>query len=275
MRRASVRRIFLVMPNTSTPIALTIAGSDSGGGAGIQADLKTFHRFGVYGTSAITAVTAQNTLAVDAWVALDADFVRRQIDAVASDLRPVAVKSGMLGTSAVVDAVRDAMSEHRLTPYVLDPVMVATSGDPLLDSTAVTAVRERLIPLADLVTPNLDEVAVLLGVRPRGETEMCAAAERLVRELGARAALVKGGHLEGPDVVDVFYDGTTQIFRRPRISTTSIHGTGCTLSAAITARLALGDPLQDAVATGLAFVHRAIETAPGLGAGHGPLNHWA
>jgi hydroxymethylpyrimidine/phosphomethylpyrimidine kinase len=159
------------------PIALTIAGSDSGGGAGVQADLKTFHRFGVFGTSAITAVTAQNTLCVADWVALDASFVRRQIDAVVADLRPSASKSGMLGTADVVDRVADAVRVHELRPFVVDPVMVATSGDPLLDPAAIDAVRERLIPLADLVTPNLDEVAVLLGRRPADESEMCAAAE--------------------------------------------------------------------------------------------------
>ena len=256
-------------------IALTIAGSDSGGGAGIQAGLKTYHRFGVFGTSAITAVTAQNTLGVDDWIALDATFVRRQIDAVVLDLRPAAVKSGMLGTVDVVDAVSDAVREHKLAPFVLDPVMVATSGDPLVDPPAIDAVRERLMPLATLVTPNLDEVAVLTGSRPRNEDEMCRAAERFVRELGARAALVKGGHLQGNQVVDVFFDGEMRVSRRPRVNTSSTHGTGCTLSAAITARLALGDALREAVETALAFVHRAIETAPGLGAGHGPLNHWA
>jgi len=257
-------------------IALTIAGSDSGGGAGIQADLKTFHRLGVYGTSAITAVTAQNTLGVDGWVALDADFVRRQIRAVATDLRPDAIKTGMLGSAAIVGAVADEIQLHRLTPYVLDPVMVATSGDVLLDEAAVGAVRNRLVPLADLVTPNLDEVAVLIGVRPADEAAMVAAAARLVRDLGARAALVKGGHLDGNDVVDVLHDGAvSHCFRRPRIATTHTHGTGCTLSAAIVARLAAGDSLGAAVTAALDFVHRAIATAPGLGAGHGPLNHWA
>jgi len=256
-------------------IALTIAGSDSGGGAGIQADLKTFHRFGVFGTSAITAVTAQNTRGVDDWVALDPAFVRKQIDAVAADLRPSAVKCGMLGTAAVVDVVAESLRTHRLAPFVLDPVMVATSGDPLLDASAVEAIRDRLMPLSDLATPNLDEVAVLLGTRPPNERGMCEAAETLVRSLGARAALVKGGHLEGDEVVDVLFDGTAHVFRRARVHTTSTHGTGCTLSAAITARLALGDSMLDAVTAALAFVHRAIETAPGLGAGHGPLNHWA
>jgi hydroxymethylpyrimidine/phosphomethylpyrimidine kinase len=256
-------------------IALTIAGSDSGGGAGIQADLKTFHRFGVFGTSVITAVTAQNTLGVGDWVALDSAFVLRQIDAVASDLRPSAVKSGMLGTAGVVATVARALDQHRLRPFVLDPVMVATSGDLLLDADAVDAVKHRLVPLADLVTPNLDEVAVLLGARPRDETDMAEAAERLVRSLGARAALVKGGHLDGDEVVDVLFDGAIRTFRRPRVATRSTHGTGCTLSAAITARVALGDALAEAVETALHYVHRAILTAPGLGAGHGPLNHWA
>jgi hydroxymethylpyrimidine/phosphomethylpyrimidine kinase len=257
-------------------IALTIAGSDSGGGAGIQADLKTFHRFGVFGTSAITAVTAQNTLGVADWVALDAAFVRNQIDQVVMDLPPVAFKAGMLATAAIASTVASAIRESGLRRFVLDPVMVATSGDPLLDAAAISAIRDELVPMADLVTPNLDEVAVLLGRRPRDEHEMCAAAERIVNDLGGRAALVKGGHLDGPEVVDVLYDGaTTTVFRRARIKTTSTHGTGCTLSAAITARLALGGPLVDAVTTGLEFVHRAIQTAPGLGGGNGPLNHWA
>ena len=256
-------------------IALTVAGSDSGGGAGIQADLKTFHRFGVFGASAITAVTAQNTLGVADWVALDATFVRKQIDQVVIDLRPAAVKTGMLATAAIVSTVAAAIRDSGIRPFVLDPVMVATSGDPLLDGSAISAILNELVPIADLMTPNLDEVAVLLGRRPRDEHEMCVAAERLVSELGGRAALVKGGHLDGHEVIDVLYDGSTTVFRRPRIHTTSTHGTGCTLSAAITARLALGNTLGDAVAAGLEFVHRAIQTAPGLGGGHGPLNHWA
>ena len=256
-------------------IALTIAGSDSGGGAGIQADLKTFHRFGVFGTSAITAVTAQNTLGVADWVALDATFVRTQIDQVVMDLPPAAFKAGMLATAEIASTVASAIRESGLRRFVLDPVMVATSGDPLLDAAAISAIRDELIPIADLVTPNLDEVAVLLGERPRDEHEMRAAAARIVHDLGGRAALVKGGHLDGREVVDVLYDGTTMVFRRPRIETTSTHGTGCTLSAAITARLALGDALVDAVTAGLEFVHRAIQTAPGLGGGNGPLNHWA
>ncbi|HUQ84143.1 MAG TPA: bifunctional hydroxymethylpyrimidine kinase/phosphomethylpyrimidine kinase [Gemmatimonadaceae bacterium] len=260
---------------SSMHIALTIAGSDSGGGAGIQADLKTFHRFGVFGTSAITAVTAQNTRGVESWVGLEPGFVRKQIDAVATDLRPSAVKCGMLGTAGVVETVADAFGSHSLGPFVLDPVMVATSGDPLLDPPAVHAIRERLMPLSALATPNLDEVAVLLGTRPPNEHAMADAARRIVTELGAQAALVKGGHLDGDEIVDVLFDGELHVFRRPRIRTSSTHGTGCTLSAAIAARLAVGDSILDAVTAGLDFVHRAIRTAPGLGAGHGPLNHWA
>ena len=181
----------------------------------------------------------------------------------------------MLGTAAIVEVVANAIRVQRLAPFVLDPVMVATSGDPLLDPTAIAAIRDCLVPLADVVTPNLDEVAVLLGARPPNEDGMCRAAERLVTELGAKAALVKGGHLAGDDVVDVLYDGAMHVFRRPRVATTSTHGTGCTLSAAITARLASGDALAEAVSVALEFVHLAILSAPGLGAGHGPLNHWA
>jgi hydroxymethylpyrimidine/phosphomethylpyrimidine kinase len=270
MRRTKVRRIFLDMP-----IALTIAGSDSSGGAGIQADLKTFHHFGVYGMSAITAITAQNTFGVVDWMPVDTILVRRQIDAVVADLRPQTLKSGMLGTADIVGAVADAVREHRLGPFVLDPVMVATSGDRLLDPAAIDAIRHQLIPLSHLITPNLDEVAVLLGVRPTGEAEMCEAAEQLVRELGAGASLVKGGHLDGDHVIDVLFDGAMHVHRSPRIVTTSTHGTGCTLSAAIAALLARGTPLPNAVEDALSFVRRAIQTAPGLGGGHGPLNHWA
>lgn len=258
------------------PIALTIAGSDSGGGAGIQADLKTFHRFGVFGTSVITAVTAQNTVGVTAWEEVSTSLIRAQIDAVATDLRPLAIKSGMLGTAAIVHEVADRVRTHALSPYVLDPVMVATSGDLLLTPDTVDAVRSTLLPLCTLVTPNLDEAAVLLDTPVHTVADMDRAAERLVRELGARAALVKGGHLHGDELVDVLYaDGTLTHVRHAKLHTTSVHGTGCTLSAAITAHLALGHALVDSVRRALAFVHRAIATAPGLGRGHGPLNHWA
>lgn len=255
-------------------IALTIAGSDSGGGAGIQADLKTFHQFGVFGTSVITAVTAQNTLGVRAWEAVPVALVTRQLDALADDLPPAAVKSGMLGSAAVVEAVADGVSRHRLPNYVLDPVIVATSGDRLLERDAERLIARLLVPLATLVTPNLDEAAVLTDSPVGTPDEMERAARALVR-LGARAALVTGGHLQGDEVVDVLVtDEAARRFSRPRLDTTSTHGTGCTLSAAVAAGLALGRPLERAVADALDFVHRAIAAAPGLGRGHGPLNHF-
>jgi hydroxymethylpyrimidine/phosphomethylpyrimidine kinase len=255
-------------------IALTIAGSDSGGGAGIQADLKTFHQFGVFGTSVVTAVTAQNTVGVRAWTALPAALVMQQIAAVAEDLPPLAVKSGMLATAELVEVVAEALARWRFSNYVLDPVMVATSGDRLLDRDAEQLIGRRLVPAAALVTPNLDEAAILVGERVATPDEMERAGRALVK-LGAAAALVKGGHLGGDAVVDVLVVGsTTRRFTRPRLDTTSTHGTGCTLSAAVAAGLAQGRPLERAVADGLDFVQRAIAAAPGLGRGHGPLNHF-
>jgi hydroxymethylpyrimidine/phosphomethylpyrimidine kinase len=258
-------------------IALTIAGSDSGGGAGIQADLKTFHQFGVFGTTAITAVTAQNTIGVSAWQALPAALVARQIDALAEDLRPAAIKSGMLGSREIVEAVAELIGRHRLTTYVLDPVMVATSGDRLLDRDAERLIARRLVPLALLVTPNLNEAEILVDAEVRTPDQMEKAGRALVA-LGARAALVKGGHLaDATTIVDVLvHNGSARRFTHERIDTTSTHGTGCTLSAAITAGLALDRPLEQAVVDALDFVHRAIAAAPGLGStkGHGPLNHF-
>lgn len=254
-------------------IALTIAGSDSGGGAGIQADLKTFQQFGVFGTSAIVALTAQNTLGVRAVEAVSPAMVEAQLAAVAEDLPPDAVKTGMLATPELVAQVAAAIRRYGWRRYVLDPVMVATSGDRLLTADAEATVRDQLVPLALLVTPNLEEAAILAGDPVPHEAAMIAAGRQLLR-LGAGAALVKGGHLPGDALVDVLVtpDGVERFTRR-RIPTTSTHGTGCTLSAAITAGLARGDSLRDAVAAGLDYVHRAIAAAPGLGGGHGPVNH--
>jgi hydroxymethylpyrimidine/phosphomethylpyrimidine kinase len=255
-------------------IALTIAGSDSGGGAGIQADLKTFHQFGVFGTSVVTAVTAQNTVGVRAWEAVAVQLVTSQLDAVADDLPPVAVKSGMLGSAAIVAAVADGITRRALPNYVLDPVMVATSGDRLLDADAERLIVQRLVPLATLVTPNLDEAEVLTAETVRTPDEMERAGWALVR-LGAKAVLVKGGHLAGDEIVDVLVaDGIARRFTRPRLETTSTHGTGCTLSAAVAAGLALDRPLERAVRDALDFVQRAMAAAPALGRGHGPLNHF-
>ena len=252
-------------------IALTIAGSDSGGGAGIQADLKTFHRFGVFGTSVVTAITAQNTLGVHAWSAMTPELVRAQLDAVANDLRPAALKSGMLATAAIIDEVAAGIRRHRLAPYVLDPVLVATSGDALADAAVATTIADRLMPLAALVTPNLDEAEHLTGERVRDPRAMERAARALVAR-GAKAALVKGGHLEGA-MVDVLFDGReVRTFPRERIETRHLHGTGCALSAAITALLAQGQGLSDAVAEAIDWVHTAIAGAPALGAGNGPID---
>lgn len=255
------------------PIALTIAGSDSGGGAGIQADLKSFHRFGVFGTSVVTAVTAQNTRGVTAIHAIPLDVVRAQLRAVADDLPPAAAKTGMLATAELVRMVAEEL--HTLDcPLVVDPVMVATSGDRLLDDGAERAVRDHLLPRATLVTPNLGEAERLTGLVVRTPAEMGTAARRLV-ELGAEAALVKGGHLEG-DVIDVLFDGKRETtWARVRIDSRHTHGTGCTLSAAVAAGLARGNELTDAVDQALEFVADAIASAPGLGSGHGPLNHFA
>ena len=257
------------------PVALTIAGSDSGGGAGIQADLKTFHQWGVYGTSALTAVTAQNTLGVQEIHPVPTATIAAQIRSVATDLPPAAVKSGMLATAGIVHVVAGAIRSHRLGNYVLDPVMVATSGDRLLERDAVAAVRDELLPLATVVTPNWPEAALLTGVTEANLSGMAMAARDIV-DAGAKAALVKGGHVGGDEVVDLYWDGESErVFRGPRIRTRHTHGTGCTLSAAIAAGLALGTPLPEAVAAAVAWVRSAIAGAPGLGAGHGPLDHFA
>ncbi|MDB4870039.1 MAG: bifunctional hydroxymethylpyrimidine kinase/phosphomethylpyrimidine kinase [Gemmatimonadales bacterium] len=257
-------------------IALTIAGSDSGGGAGIQADLKTFQRFGVFGTSAITAVTAQNTLGVSRWEPVSVDLLRAQIDAVCEDLPPSAFKTGMLGTGALASAVAAAIEAHSLANYVLDPVMVATSGDVLFERDAIEVIRTQLVSRAFLVTPNVPEAEILIGEKIEDEDGMARAAEKIVSEMGAQAVLLKGAHLSSGDrVIDVLYDGDVRTFRGQRIETTNTHGTGCTLSAAITAHLAKGESLHAAVRRSIQYVHNAIATAPGLGSGHGPLNHLA
>lgn len=258
----------------SPPVALTIAGSDSGGGAGIQADLKTFHAHRVFGTTALTAVTAQDTRGVRSVQPVDPPVVAEQIRAVAEDLAPSACKSGMLANAGVTRAVAGALEETGLDGYVLDPVMVAASGDPLLEEEAVEVVRDELLPLCAAVTPNLHEAEMLLGRSVEDEEAMRAAARELVG-LGAGSALVKGGHLAGDEVVDVWSDGdSTRAWRATRIQTGNSHGTGCTLSAAIAAGLALGWELEEAVGGGLHFTRQALATAPGLGGGNGPLNHW-
>jgi hydroxymethylpyrimidine/phosphomethylpyrimidine kinase len=256
------------------PIALTIAGSDSGGGAGIQADLKTFHQFGVYGTSAIVAVTAQNTVGVRGLTMVPEAIVASQLSALAEDLPPAAIKTGMLGTASLARLVAASIKEYGWRCYTLDPVMAASSGDRLLTTEAETVIRDLLLPLATVITPNLDEAEILTGMEVRTPETMKLAGHRLL-ELGARAVLIKGGHLTGDEATDLLIvPGAIRRFTHPRIDTTSTHGTGCTLSAAITAGLAHGLSLERAVEDALDYVHRAIRSARRLGAGHGPLNHW-
>lgn len=253
--------------------ALTIAGSDSSGGAGIQADLKTFAALGVFGCSAITAVTAQNTLGVGAVAEVDPSMVVAQIDTVLADLEIHATKIGMLASAAIVAAVADAVQRHRLSNVVVDPVMVSKSGARLLEQDAVDALRIRLFPLSTIVTPNVFEAEALTGKPIANRQDQRAAAITLM-DLGPRAVLVKGGHLDGP-AVDVFHDGRQTIeLEAERIDSPHTHGTGCTLSSAIAARLALGDDLPAAVRAAKAYVTRAIAQAPGIGRGHGPLQHF-
>ncbi len=256
------------------PVALTIAGSDSGGGAGIQADLKTFHAFGVFGTSAITAITAQNTIGVRAIQRIEPRIVADQIRAVAEDLAPAAAKTGMLADAPIIEAVAAALQEVGLNHLVVDPVMVAKSGDRLLQEDAVTALSTVLLPLAEVITPNLPEAAILAERRVETLEDMKAAAEVLI-ERGAKSVLLKGGHLRADTLADVYFDGQVwREWREPRLHTRHTHGTGCTLSAAICAGLALRQPRVEAVERARDFTRRAIQSAPGLGAGHGPLNHW-
>ena len=257
------------------PVALSIAGSDSGAGAGIQADLKTFAALGVYGVTVITAITAQNTLGVRAVQEVNAEVIRAQLDAVADDFTIAALKTGMLSSAAIIETVVAGIQRHTLRPLVVDPVMIAKSGDRLLAEDAVDALRRRLLPLAAVVTPNIPEAEVLAGRSIRTRDDRLAAA-RAIMGLGAHAVVIKGGHSEDDPIVDLLVDSQgVHEYRAARIVTTSTHGTGCTLSAAITAQLAKADSLHAAVRRSIQYVHNAIASAPGLGSGHGPLNHLA
>lgn len=252
---------------------MTIAGSDSGAGAGIQADLKTFAALGVYGTSVITAITAQNTLGVTGIHEVPVELVRAQIEAVVSDIGVDAVKTGMLSSSAIIEAVAEGVERLKLSPLVVDPVMVAKGGDRLLREDAVEALRTRLLPLATVVTPNIPEAEVLAGHAIRSAEDRQRAAKGIVG-LGARAVVVKGGHGEG-EPVDLLYDGTGfREYAGPRIETTNTHGTGCTFASAIAAGLARGLDLDEAVAGAKAFVTEAMRRSFPLGKGHGPLHHF-
>jgi len=259
---------------SKTGRVLVIAGSDSGGGAGIQADLKTVMALGGFATTALTALTAQNTRGVSAVLLVPAQFLRAQIDAVMADIGADAIKTGMLPDTGSIEAVADFIAGlPAALPFVLDPVMVATSGDRLQDEEALHALKTRLIPLATIITPNIPEAELLLVTRIADEADQRRAAGALLA-LGAGAVLVKGGHLTGETVTDILATRTgIEAMTGERIHSTSTHGTGCTLASAIAAGLAQGMPLADAVRRARAYVAQAIRAAPGLGGGHGPLNH--
>lgn len=256
--------------------ALTIAGSDSGGGAGIQADLKTFQELGVYGMSALTAVTAQNTLGVQAVYPLEAEAVTAQLDSVGTDLPPDAVKTGMLFSGEIISAVAEKIRHYGWDKLVVDPVMVAKGGSALLQAEAVHALIKRLLPLAWVVTPNIPEAEILTGMKISGLPDRETAA-KLIHSMGCRYVVLKGGHDgETPGVLDLLYDGKEFIYLESRrIDTLHTHGTGCTFSAALAAGLARGNTFNDAVHTAKAFIQAAIEDGLNLGAGHGPTNHFA
>lgn len=260
-----------------TTIALTVAGSDSSGGAGIQADLKTFSALGVYGASAVTALTAQNTTAVEGVYPVPPDFILAQIGAVFRDLDVRAVKIGMLGGEGAVVAVASALMQWQGPPVVLDPVMVAASGGALLEEGAEAALRGHLLPIVDLITPNLPEAARLLGASEAVDESMMVRQGELLLALGAKAVLIKGGHAEGAEAADFLLDGTNVVrFAADRVETRNIHGTGCTLSSAITANLALGLSLIEAVRRAKIYVTNALIHGQGLdiGRGSGPVHHF-
>jgi hydroxymethylpyrimidine kinase/phosphomethylpyrimidine kinase len=253
---------------------LTIAGSDSSAGAGVQADLKTFAALDVYGTSVITALTAQNTRDVTGVHEAPPEFVAAQIDAVVQDIRPDAVKTGMLSSAPIIEAVAGKLRQYALPNVVVDPVMVAKSGARLLKEDAVQALRDRLLPLAEVVTPNIPEAEALVGYELHTYLLMHEAA-REIHEMGPRNVVVKGGHREGETVVDVLFDGQDiHEFSGPRVRTKSTHGTGCTFASAIAAYLARGERVPDAVALAREYLEGALRNAHPIGGGHGPVNHF-
>lgn len=254
--------------------ALTIAGSDSGGGAGIQADLKTFTMLEVYGMSALTAITAQNTLGVHGIYNLPLEAIEKQIDAVVTDIGVDAAKTGMLSSASIIETAAARIRAHRIQRLVVDPVMVAKGGARLLEESAQNALIHLLLPLAEVITPNLPEAQVLIDREIKTIEDMREAAKR-IHQLGPRTVVVKGGHLEG-EAIDIVFDGSEmRELRSPRINTQHTHGTGCTFSAAITAELAKGKSVMDAVSVAKEFISYAISDSLELGGGHGPTNHWA
>ncbi|KPB04953.1 bifunctional hydroxymethylpyrimidine kinase/phosphomethylpyrimidine kinase [Bacillus sp. CHD6a] len=254
---------------------LTIAGSDSGGGAGIQADIKTFQELDVYGMSAITALTAQNTLGVQNVFPIPVDMVIEQINSIAEDLRPDAIKTGMLFSGDIIEAVAGKIAEHGWGNVVVDPVMIAKGGARLLQEDAIRAIRENLLPLASVTTPNIPEAEVLTEMT-LDTIDRRKKAARMLHKLGSTYVVIKGGHGKEDELVDLVYDGNRYFeMKSMRIDTRHTHGTGCTFAAAIAAGLAKGSAAEDAIMTAKQFIHRAIEVELGIGNGHGPTNHWA
>jgi hydroxymethylpyrimidine/phosphomethylpyrimidine kinase len=254
---------------------LTIAGSDSGGGAGIQADLKTFQELGVFGMSVITAVTAQNTLGVQGIYPMSVEAVVQQIDSIAEDLRPDSVKTGMLFSSEMIEAVAERLKTHGWKRIVIDPVMVAKGGAPLLQQEAVEALIRHLMPLAYVTTPNIPEAEVMTGMKITSIDDRKEAAKKIA-DMGAKHVLIKGGHDDGDVVMDLLYDGLDFYeFQSRRILTKHTHGTGCTFAAAIAAELAKEHDVRNSIETAKKFIQAAIEDELGIGSGHGPTNHWA
>lgn len=259
---------------STLPTAMTIAGSDSGGGAGIQADLKTFAALGVYGTSAVTAITAQNTLGVTAIHEVPTDVIEAQIDAVVTDIGADVVKTGMLSSSAIIEAVARKAREHGISRLVVDPVMVAKGGDRLLQEEAIDSVRAALLPLATVVTPNTPEAEVLTGMVIT-TMEDAREAARKIAGMGANAVVVKGGHLSGAEAVDILYDPSGfHELRSERVDTKNTHGTGCTFASAVAAGLSKGLEVREAVTQAKEYVTSAIKANLSIGSGHGPLNHF-
>lgn len=255
--------------------ALTIAGSDSGGGAGIQADLKTFQELGVFGMTAITAITAQNTLGVQGVYPVPIEGISEQIDSIGADLTPDAVKTGMLFNSEIIKVVSEKIKQYSWTNLVVDPVMIAKGGAPLLQEEAIDALKHFLLPIATVITPNIPEAEVLSGQKIQSINDRKKAAE-IIFNLGAKNVMIKGGHSEGEAMIDLLFDGNEFFqFESKRIVTKNTHGTGCTFSAAITAELAKGKNIREAIAIAKDFIQAAIEDDLMIGSGHGPTNHWA
>lgn len=256
------------------PQVLTIAGSDSGGGAGIQADLKTFQELGAFGTSVLTAITAQNTLGVHGIEAISTEMITRQIDAVADDFDITACKTGMLVDAERIEAVAKRLERYRFEHVVVDPVMVAKGGASLLQENAIEALRTKLLPQATIVTPNIPEAEVLAGMEIQTDADRMKAAQ-VIRALGVDVVIIKGGHMEGVEAVDLIVT-ESEAFQvsAPRVQTKDTHGTGCTFSAALTAELAYGKTLRQAVVDAKQFIHQAIAHGLSIGNGHGPTNHW-